>query len=67
MTDVPMTIPDPIWDVLQEHRDRFPAPSGDEEPWRDAALGEAKDLRRQDFGIIRIEGRTSPVDDIDLT
>jgi hypothetical protein len=37
---------------------------------RDAALREAKDLRRQDFVIVRIEGPNGeqvPLDEIDVT
>lgn len=33
--DVPMAIPDLVWDVLVEHRDEFPIPDPDDaHPWR---------------------------------
>ncbi len=33
--DVPMSIPDDVWDVLLSHRDAFPATYGGEaHPWR---------------------------------
>ncbi|MDX2074361.1 MAG: hypothetical protein SFX19_08380 [Alphaproteobacteria bacterium] len=37
MEDVPMTIPDPLWDVLVQHKDKFPYNPDDESeayPWR---------------------------------